>query len=370
MMTIGAVSCQTGIPAATLRKWGSRYGFPAPQRSPGGQRVFCLSDVDRVLEISRRIANGQRPGEAAFAVRQCVPQSKPRSLVSDPSPCAVDRIQALDLLVQGRFSEFERFIENRLAAQGIQNFTQALAVPLMDAVGVSWQAGLLPVYAEHIFSSVLQAVVTRSVRLINPLQVHCPRVLLATPSGEMHKLALVLLNAMLNGNNNPAVFLQGGLPASEIACATEFHDAQVLALSASVVYPPKLLKSELFNLRELLPRTVEISVGGGGTHCISTPMDGIAVMTSMEVFVQCLRNTSDLSASRDRNAPAQSVAPITLKGKRIDLGNVRPADVACHWVVRRIQEQHSPNRSGRLIYLHSRSNQQIKELTPWPASCV
>lgn len=357
MTTIGAVSRKTGIATATHRTWESRCGCRAPQRSPGGQCVFFPSDVDRVLAIVRRIANGQRAGEAVFGVEQSILQAEQSSLVSDPFPCAVDRMQASDLLAQGRFIEFERVLENRLGAQGTQTFAQILVMPLMDAVGVLWQSGLLPVYADPIFSSVLQTVVTRSVSLIDSHQVHSPQVLIVFPAGEMHSSTLVLLITMLYANSIPAVFFQGGLAASEIARAAELHGVQVLALSASVIYPLKLLKSELHNLRAMQPRTVEIRLGGAGTYRIEEPMHGIVTMTSMEVCVQCLRTKSQLSARRARIAHCQCAAPITLQGIGIDFKKRRPAKVACHSVAHQIHERHGPGRSGGLISLCSRFNQ-------------
>lgn len=44
---------RTGVPAGTLRMWESRYGFPAPERLPGGHRRYHPRDVEQVRGVAR-----------------------------------------------------------------------------------------------------------------------------------------------------------------------------------------------------------------------------------------------------------------------------------------------------------------------------
>jgi DICT domain-containing protein len=51
-LSIGDVSARTGVTVATLRAWETRFGFPAPARSPRGHRRYTERDcllVDAVL---------------------------------------------------------------------------------------------------------------------------------------------------------------------------------------------------------------------------------------------------------------------------------------------------------------------------------
>ncbi len=49
---------RTGIGVSTLRAWERRFGFPEPQRSPSGQRVYTDADIERVNAVSRLVAEG------------------------------------------------------------------------------------------------------------------------------------------------------------------------------------------------------------------------------------------------------------------------------------------------------------------------
>jgi MerR family transcriptional regulator, light-induced transcriptional regulator len=52
-LSISDLAQRTGVPAATLRSWESRYGFPVPARMAGGHRRYAESDVAAVGEVLR-----------------------------------------------------------------------------------------------------------------------------------------------------------------------------------------------------------------------------------------------------------------------------------------------------------------------------
>ena len=51
-LAIKDVAERTGLAAGTIRMWEQRYGFPEPQRTPSGYRVYSTEDV----ELLRRVA--------------------------------------------------------------------------------------------------------------------------------------------------------------------------------------------------------------------------------------------------------------------------------------------------------------------------
>src|SRR4051812_35307922 len=55
-LAIREVAEQTGLAAGTIRMWEQRYGFPEPQRTPTGYRLYSPADVDvlrRVVELRK-----------------------------------------------------------------------------------------------------------------------------------------------------------------------------------------------------------------------------------------------------------------------------------------------------------------------------
>jgi hypothetical protein len=299
MVSIGAAARQTGITAATLRKWETRYGFPVPVRGTGGQRQFKAQDLDALARIARRIAAGQR---ASIAIARVQGASHEEVEAPLGQPAAVDtRVgQALGLLQSGDLARFEAYVEGSLMEQGTRAFVSGFAIPLIEAVGTLWQEGKLAVYAEHVFSSSLQSVINRHVPPRAPAARSSDlRVLLASPSQEIHTLALTLFNALLCQARIPTVFLAGGLPATEIAAAARAYRIDVVALSASAVCPAKALKTELLRLRALLPVSVKLWIGGAGAQRVTARLQGIEILTSIDEAVENLKtSTAQKSAAR------------------------------------------------------------------------
>ena len=60
--TIAAVERDLGLSKDVLRVWERRYGFPAPNRDPHGERLYPASQVLRLGLIKRLMDQGHRPG--------------------------------------------------------------------------------------------------------------------------------------------------------------------------------------------------------------------------------------------------------------------------------------------------------------------
>ena len=65
--TIANVEKETGLSKDTLRMWERRYGFPAPERDPGGDRVYPAAQVERLRLIKRLIDQKSCSEDAATA---------------------------------------------------------------------------------------------------------------------------------------------------------------------------------------------------------------------------------------------------------------------------------------------------------------
>jgi MerR family transcriptional regulator, light-induced transcriptional regulator len=57
-LTIREVVARTGVPAATLRVWETRHGFPAPTRLASGHRRYSPADCDAIERVVAERARG------------------------------------------------------------------------------------------------------------------------------------------------------------------------------------------------------------------------------------------------------------------------------------------------------------------------
>src|SRR3954452_10601135 len=50
-LAIREVAEQTGLAAGTIRMWEQRYGFPRPERTPTGYRLYSTEDVETLRRV-------------------------------------------------------------------------------------------------------------------------------------------------------------------------------------------------------------------------------------------------------------------------------------------------------------------------------
>lgn len=289
MLSIGAVARQTGIGADTLRKWELRYGFPLPLRSETGRRMFQESDVRRIHAVARALAQGQRVSLAIEGVLN----ARQQTVTTDQSQYPITKTgkglaRSIALLSSNDLDLFQTHLEAALSRMGMAAFVEGIALPLVHEVGQQWQAGLLPIFREHAFSSHLISLVARHTKAPNGMQTQQAQakamrpVLLALPAGEHHGLALILLNALMRESGLSTVLMQSGLPASEIAKAAKAYRSKIVVLSCSQASPKKLLHNELTELRRLLPASVELWAGGAGALQLPSGIAGVVFGHSMK----------------------------------------------------------------------------------------
>ncbi|MBM3682686.1 MAG: MerR family transcriptional regulator, partial [Actinobacteria bacterium] len=64
-LTVAVVARRVGVAPATLRTWERRYGLCPSDRSEGGHRRYCVTDVARLELMRKLVLAGMSAGEAA-----------------------------------------------------------------------------------------------------------------------------------------------------------------------------------------------------------------------------------------------------------------------------------------------------------------
>ena len=76
-LSIGELARRTGVPAATLRSWEDRYGFPRPHRLAGGHRRYDQADIGLIEAVLRLRAAGMSLQAAIAQATSAAAQAEP-----------------------------------------------------------------------------------------------------------------------------------------------------------------------------------------------------------------------------------------------------------------------------------------------------
>ena len=281
MLSIGVVARQTGIEVGTLRKWEDRYGFPRPLRQQSGQRRYLSSDVEKLLIVVRRIAMGERVGKIIRELNGATSTNQQDACLAQRNFPVLETISdVLAALLRHDFPALKSALELALSTRSILEFIEEIAGPATYQVGEYWVRGELPIFGEHLFSSVLESLLLREASL-SKAATKQPSVLLTTPAGDIHTLGLSMVNAVLGEAGVASMRLQGGLPLPEIVAATAVYGLKAVGVSASCYCPPKMLRALMQQLRAALPVHVALWFGGAGVDRVSKIPPGVTVFGSM-----------------------------------------------------------------------------------------
>jgi MerR family transcriptional regulator, light-induced transcriptional regulator len=274
LMSIGALSKATGIPADTLRTWERRYGFPGAERTDSGHRRYALHTLERLKLVSAALALGHRPSTVLNADEAILRDWIAAAGSATPTPRAArgdagapEQLGAIERWLEhvARFEgrAFDREMRAALADHGAMRFLEQLAGPFLHELGARWANGSLGVRHEHFASERLRELLVRQWRPLSDASTG-PVLVLATLPGEQHVLGLHMAALALAQHNARLVFLGADAPPGEIARALAHHSAEAVVLSAAAGADRAQLERDVIALRAELGPELPIVAGGAG----------------------------------------------------------------------------------------------------------
>jgi len=294
-LSIAAVERDTGLSKDTLRVWERRYGFPQPGRDPFGERAYPLDQVEKLRAIKRLMDAGHRPGRIVALSLDDL-----RRLGDSTRPAAAQRIEAqaepqlrvyVELLRQHDVAGLRRALALAAMRLGLARFVVEVAAPLNMLIGDHWMRGQIEIFQEHLYSEAMQVVLRQAIACIperDPQE--RPRVLLTTFPNESHGLGLLMAEAMFLMEGAQCVSLGAQTPIWDIVLAAAAQRADIVALSFSSVLSPASVAEGLGDLRDKLPRSVELWAGGAAPVLQKRPTAGVLALASMEEIAPAVRH--------------------------------------------------------------------------------
>jgi methanogenic corrinoid protein MtbC1 len=272
---IAAVERETGLSKDVLRMWERRYGFPLPERDVNGERRYPAAQLDRLRVIKRLMDQGHRPGKLIAASNEELAQLAPRRSASrPPAPAegAENLGELLALIKQHDAAGYQQAMQQRLARQGFQNFVQDTVATLTQQVGEAWEEGRFEVFEEHLFTELTKRLLRQAIATL-PGGSRNPRIVLTTVPDEQHVLGLLMVEGLFALEGAECIPLGTQMPLREISRAAVAHQADIVALSFSTAFPRRQISGVLEQLRQMLPTSIALWIGGQGAAGHSTSED-------------------------------------------------------------------------------------------------
>ena len=250
--TVTEVGERTGVPAATLRQWERRYGFPAPERTPGGYRLYSEADISAILVMKSHIDDG-------------VPASRAAELVgsegADDGPRSAERLRhdLLEALTKLDETGAAAVLGEAHALHPVETVILEVIAPTLVEIGEMWHAGRMRVSTEHFASSYLYGRLRYLLSLSGQVM-RGPAVIVACAPLERHELGALILSLMLRRAGYRVYFLGADTPLEDLReLAARIHPVAVMISAATAGALEQLLDKSGY-LQGLAPHLL---FGGG-----------------------------------------------------------------------------------------------------------
>lgn len=229
------VVARTGLSADVLRAWERRYGAVQPQRSSGGQRLYSDADVARLTLMRRATLAGHSISEIApldlLALEALL--EEPARTPAGPPPEAAESLVASALAATQRLdaAALEATLRRGALALGGTALVDDVVPRFLRRVGERWHDGTLSPAHEHLASAAVRRVLAwvADGYTAGP---RAPRLVVATPAGELHEFGALLVATAAAEEGWRVVYLGASLPAAHVADAAAQVGARAVALSA------------------------------------------------------------------------------------------------------------------------------------------
>ena len=225
-LNLSQLSELTGLTPELIRVWERRYGFPSPARTSGGHRRYRSEEVEALHRAALLVRSGYRARDAVNHARQMSGNDV------GPSPGALETsAEALaDVLVAGNPPHALAQLRGTEMALGFETALEDRVLPALRVVGEGWHAGRLSVAQEHtatgIVISWLGTVRSALPPIPGPLQV-----LVATPAGEGHAVAVWALELLLARRGVAALALGSDVPHESLERELEARRPRAIVFS-------------------------------------------------------------------------------------------------------------------------------------------
>ena len=248
--TVNEVEERTKVPGSTLRQWERRYGFPKPDRSDAGYRLYSDSDVEHIEMMKFHIADGVPASKAAELVKGAVRKTGlsaggARSL-RDMRGALVGALRAFDE------AQANEILSEAHALHTLEGVLLELFQGAMDDVDVLLRRGEVNAAVEHFATSYLQGRLRALLNISKNLQ-HMPTVIVACAPTERRELGALTTAVLLCRAGYCVLYLGADTPLPDLEETAEALRPVGVLISATTVPALRRLLESRGALHEVVP---------------------------------------------------------------------------------------------------------------------
>ncbi|HWS60970.1 MAG TPA: MerR family transcriptional regulator [Flavobacterium sp.] len=229
----------SGIKAHTIRIWEKRYNVLQPMRSDTNIRNYDLQNLQKLLNIVLLHNYGYKISRIAEHSSEKI-ELLVREIISEKST-KNHAINAFKMaMINFDQALFFNTYNSLLSEKSFRDVFYEVVIPLMQEIGLLWQAGTITPAQEHFITFLIKQKLllnTEKLQILEPTRTDKVFVLYL-PENEIHELGLMYLNYEILLNGYKTIYLGESVPIDSLKEMKKYFD-NIIYVSYLTVEPTK-----------------------------------------------------------------------------------------------------------------------------------
>ncbi|MBK0371228.1 MerR family transcriptional regulator [Flavobacterium agrisoli] len=237
VFTIKDLENLSGIKAHTIRIWEKRYAILAPMRTETNIRVYDLTNLQKLLNITLLHQYGYKISKIATYPSEKIPEMV-REIISHKN---ANNHAISELKIAMMHFDQELFFNTYnwlIREKTFKAIFYDVFVPFLDELGLLWQSETISPAHEHFISYLIKQKIVANTE---PLQAKTPQnnskvFVLSLPQNEIHELGLLFLQYEILQKGYKSIYLGESMPIENLK-DLRAHFQSIVFVSFMTVQP-------------------------------------------------------------------------------------------------------------------------------------
>lgn len=229
----------SGIKAHTIRIWEKRYNVLQPMRSDTNIRNYDLQSLQKLLNVVLLNDYGYKISRIAEHSSEKI-ELLVREIISEKST-KNHAINAFKMaMINFDQALFFNTYNSLLSEKSFRDVFYEVVIPLMQEIGLLWQAGTITPAQEHFITFLIKQKLllnTEKLQILEPTK-NDKVFVLYLPENEIHELGLMYLNYEILLNGYKTIYLGESVPVESLKDMKKYFDS-IVYVSYLTVEPTK-----------------------------------------------------------------------------------------------------------------------------------
>lgn len=262
---IKSVASMTGLSTHVIRKWEERYELLHPRREANDYRMYTEEDIQLLLYVKSRLAQGESIGELSQAgirdVRRSMQQA-PISLSGIPPAYQQDTRHIIHSAQTRQVEVIQRILTEWITRTGLEQALERIVFPVLRLIGELWHNGRISISGEHAVTRVIRQHLVAALRAGRP--VGQARAIIACVPGEYHEIAPLTAAFLLQNRGWQTMYLGSNVSFDLLDLALRRSQANLMILSCTTEPGSTIGQGWLKTAGQRFQPRCHVMVGGSG----------------------------------------------------------------------------------------------------------